>query len=328
MQGSEAIAMPVSSDTKNKPAQQTTVIEVTKSEQVGIATVMPAAQMERKKIDLKYMAKKTIAMSKKDMTTTQSSARTSTYSCATASDIRNLASVLRHRPPMRLTVGVLVRHEQHGVGKVTETRDDDDGSGDGYVTVVSFDPLGGDGSTHKYRPASQHKLHVIDQAAWDSIVGMAVATTVNMAVATTVNFHTKSTEKKQPGHKQETANKRSFSVTVRSWVGQLRRRLGAKVEGVQRSCGAFRKSSLGFIVSSALGAMVIMVGIQLLALMIWPSCTPGVSCKHKRSREHQHSCLIRRVAAHTTRTQCTRGYAHTVCTEHSAHTSHAHPMRV
>ena len=316
---------PANPDTENKPAQQT-IMEEAKSEQVGIATAMPAAQMERKKINFKSMAQMTIAQNRMNTTTTSSSSPSSGYTCATASDIAALASILRHRPPVRLyTVGVLVRHEKHGVGEVIETREDD-----GYVVVVSYDSVGGDGSTHSYNTGSHHKLHVIDKAAWDSIV--------DMAVATAVSFHSKPSEKKQrqPGHTQEKANKRPCLATLRAWVGQLERRLSATVEGVRRSWGTLRKSSLGFIISSVFGAMAIMVGIQMLAVLVWPSCTPGVPCKHKRSREHQHTRLPLYElpsCAHTTHTQCTHTQSHTntpdpthTYTNHRQCTRHAHAV--
>ena len=43
-------------------------------------------------------------------------------------------------------------------------------------------------------------------------------------------------------------------------------------------------SSLGFVVQSTMIALLVMVGIQLLAIVIWPKCTPGVPCKDKTSQ--------------------------------------------
>ena len=43
-------------------------------------------------------------------------------------------------------------------------------------------------------------------------------------------------------------------------------------------------TSLGFVIQSAMTAMLIIVLVQLLAVYLWPMCTPGVPCKDKRSQ--------------------------------------------
>jgi len=62
-----------------------------------------------------------------------------------------------------LTVGRLVQHHKHGVGRVVDCRGD--------VRVVTFDAHGGSGETHRYVPTSQlTKLQLIDQATFDAEV--------------------------------------------------------------------------------------------------------------------------------------------------------------
>ena len=62
-----------------------------------------------------------------------------------------------------LAVGTKVAHPRHGVGEVVEVRD-------GSVRVVTFDAVGGDGETHRYRPSSLHKIVKIDRPTFEAAV--------------------------------------------------------------------------------------------------------------------------------------------------------------
>ena len=62
-----------------------------------------------------------------------------------------------------LVVGALVSHPRHGVGEVKDVL------GDG-VRVVTFNDIGGDGQTHRYKPSSLHKVRKIDRATFDAAV--------------------------------------------------------------------------------------------------------------------------------------------------------------
>ena len=65
----------------------------------------------------------------------------------------------------QLVNGTLVRHDKHGVGRVLNAQNAS--QREAGVKVVKFDPLGGDGETHRYYPSSLHKLHQITQEEFD-----------------------------------------------------------------------------------------------------------------------------------------------------------------
>jgi hypothetical protein len=51
-------------------------------------------------------------------------------------------------------------------------------------------------------------------------------------------------------------------------------------------------SVLSFVSINVVIAMLIMVGIQFIAVAIWPKCTPGVPCKYRRSQLETFSDIV------------------------------------
>ena len=53
-----------------------------------------------------------------------------------------------------------------------------------------------------------------------------------------------------------------------------------------------QSSSLAFVTQSAIIALGIMVGIQFVAVALWPNCTPGTPCKDKKGQIEIFSDII------------------------------------